>query len=111
MDSVALLNKAANLIPFIKFDSLEIGREYSIDRFELIADTKFGPSIVVYIDGDMLYLPKRFLKIFKTAEQIENLNKKNHVMTYNGRDPLNSNRILVEFDVAENHGDTVDGVE
>lgn len=105
-----LLKKACNAISYLKFDDLEIGRQYSIERFELFSETKYGACIVVYINGDMLYLPKRFNKIFKTAEQIENLNKFKHVLIYNGKDETQGNRVLVDFELDLRPGaDTVDG--
>lgn len=98
-DMLALLKKAATAVPFLKFEDLEIGREYVIERFELLNDTKFGACIVVYIDGDMLYLPKRFVKILKA--DIDNLNKKNHVLIYGGKDIANSNRIIIDFELVK----------
>lgn len=110
MSSLDLLKQAANAEAYHKFDDFEIGVEYPIERFEWMPDTKYGPCVVVYIDGDMLYLPKRFTKIFKTAEQVEDLNKKKHVMIYHGRDAARNNRILLDFEFAKDAGvDTVDG--
>lgn len=110
MSSLDLLKQAANAIPFLKFDELEIGHEYPIDRFEWLADTKYGPCVVVYINGDMLYLPKRFIKIFKTAEQVEGLNKVKYVMIYHGKDVILNNRVLLDFELAKDAGvDMVDG--
>lgn len=73
-----------------------------------IERTKFGACIVVYIEGDMLYLPKRFMKIIK-ADDIEKLNKIKHVMIYKGKDAAKSNRILLDFEIVKEDGAGVVG--
>lgn len=108
MDSLALLKKAANADSFLKFDDLEIGKKYPVDCFELV-NTNFGARIAAYIDGDMLYLPKRFTKIIK-AENIEALNSKKHVIIYSGKDATRGNRVLVDFAIVKETGaNIVDG--
>lgn len=111
MDSLSLLKRAANAVSYLKFEDLEIDREYSIDRFEFLSDTKYGACVVVYINGDLLYLPKRFNKIFTSADQVEELNKgPKHVLIYKGKDAKRSNRALIDFEMDKSAGvDTVDG--
>ena len=101
MDTLALLKKAATAAAFLKLDDLEIGKRYPIDRFELLPETKYGATIVVYIDDELVYLPKRFTKIFKTEADIEELNRQKYVLIYSGRDVKQHNKILVDFELDE----------
>lgn len=107
MDTLALLKKASDCVPYLKFEDLEIDKKYPVERFELLSDTKFGACIVVYIAGDMLYLPKRFTKIIK-AEDVENLNEKKHVLIYKGKEEDKGNRVMLEFELDKSAGVDMD---
>lgn len=100
MDSFEMLKKASTASSFLKFDDFEIGKRYLVDRFEFLTDTKYGVCLVVYVNDDLVYLPKRFTKVFTSAAAVESLNKDEYVLIYSGRDATKNNKILVDFDLA-----------
>lgn len=94
-----------NSVPFRKFEDLEIGRWYGIDKFILI-HSPFGMKIAVRIKNTaeyggcfMINLPDRF-KVMASQEKVDELNAEEDkgYMYYGGKDFSRKNRIIVGFE-------------
>lgn len=92
------------LLPFKKFDDLEVGRAYKINRFLLI-HSMYGTKLAVESqDSDeygscfIICLPDRF-RIMANPTRVDQLNatKDKGYMVYGGKNPKQKNRIMIEF--------------
>lgn len=69
--------------------------EYIVRNFQL-ASSKYGPRVRIDLDDFYMYLPERFATAL-TPSRIEELNKAPKIMVFSGKDPLNKERLLLEF--------------
>ena len=65
-----VLTGGAKSMTFRSLSELELNKFYFISDAERVT-TKYGPTIVVYIDNYKVFLPKRFAKI--TDEAFDNI--------------------------------------
>lgn len=99
---------------FKKFSQLQIG-DYPVTKFRFIK-SNYGPlkrRLAVLMDRTptddettVICLPDRFTAALSTQEQVDELNTKRYIMSYNGMDPAQKNRIDVLL-----HEVTGDGAE
>lgn len=83
-----------------KWDNLPIGK-YKVKYFK-INNTEYGQKLFVYLDNKMiLQLPPRFFKNINQDNQVEELNKKKLVMTFDGKDSQRHNFLQIDFDEEE----------
>lgn len=105
--SYAMLQDCArqNTVPFKKFDELQIGSWYKIEKFVLVHST-FGVKLAVralntaeYGGCFIINLPERF-NLMANAEKVTQLNadEDKGYMYYGGKDILRKNRILISFE-------------
>lgn len=96
------------LLPFKKFDELEPGRSYKINRFMLI-HSNYGTKLAIEaqnIDENggffILCLPERF-NMMANSTRVEQLNSTadKGYMYYVGKNPKQNNRIMIEFTETE----------
>lgn len=91
MATVSMLNKIAKAT-YLRFDDLEIGKEYEIERFEKIVIYNKGNGIRVWLaDIGYVILPSRFnCCLARNDEQLPSFNKEKITLIYNGRGKGNS---------------------
>lgn len=87
---------------FKKFSQLQIG-DYPVTKFRFIK-SNYGLKrrLAVLMDGTpsadeitVICLPDRFTAALSTQEQVDDLNNKRYIMSYNGMDSSQHNRIDV----------------
>lgn len=93
MATASMLNKIAKAT-YLRFDDLEIGKEYEIERFEKIIIYNKGNGIRVWLaDIRLRYviLPSRFnCYLAQNDERLTSFNKEKITLIYNGRGKGNS---------------------
>lgn len=94
-----------NTVPFKRFDDLQTGSWYRIEKFMLI-HSSFGTKLAVRIKNTAAYggrfiinLPDRFI-VMAEQEKVDQLNadEDKGYMYYGGKDFSRKNRILVSFE-------------
>lgn len=98
MSGINILKNASTNKPFKSFKDLEMG-EYPIEAFHLI-ETNYGVRIRIKMNESFMFLPERYTELM-TEEAIKELNSSSIVMTYSGKDPLNQNRLMLDFNAIE----------
>lgn len=78
-----------------KFDDMSTGC-YKVKKFEL-KETEYGPKLQVFIENFFVYLPPRFTELINSQQLIDELNSKNYVMEYAGKDKMNFNFLQLKF--------------
>lgn len=76
---------ACEFRPYKSFKDMERG-EYPIKKFSVIA-TKFGDRIRVDLEDCHVYLPTRFQTKEFPQDRLDELNKKDVVLVFNGKEP------------------------
>lgn len=99
MSALSILKAVCVNKPFVSFEGLAEG-DYFISSFELV-QTKFGKKVGVDIGNKMLLLPERFTKVF-TEDNIEELNRGEHIMIYKGKDPT-TKKLILDFETVESY--------
>lgn len=93
-----------NTIPFKRFDDLEVGKCYAIDKYLLIHGP-FGTKMAIRASNTnamggyfIINLPDRF-KAMANQEKVEELNRDENkgFMYYGGKDIGRKNRIIIYF--------------
>lgn len=106
-----------NTVPFKRFDDLEVGRWYQIDKF-LLTNGQFGIKLAARIKNTaefgglfVINLPDRF-KVMAKPEVLEELNvaADKGYMYYGGKDAFRKNRIILDFSKEQFHQSAENGV-
>lgn len=93
-----------NTIPFKRFDDLEVGKCYAIDKY-LMIHGPFGTKLSIRAINSsamggyfIINLPERF-KAMATQEKVDELNREENkgFMFYGGKDFGRKNRIILYF--------------
>lgn len=98
MSAVTILKNAGTSKPFMSFKDLEVG-EYAVEKFDLL-ETTYGVRIRIQLKDCFLFLPQRYAEAIGETE-IKDLNLSSVIMTYAGKDPINQNRLMLDFNVQE----------
>lgn len=78
---------------FKSFKDLPVG-EYIIDRFTHV-DTSHGRRVRVDMGNAYMYLPERYTDL--SEDKINTLNKTPKIMVYDGKDPADRDRLILDF--------------
>lgn len=92
-------------ISYKKWDSMEYGI-YTVKYFKL-NNSNNGLGLCAYIDNFYVYLPNQMLRKINQEDQINELNTKTAIMTFNGRDT--KNRPILAFEFVDKTNDSIDG--
>lgn len=71
---------AVNSKPKITAHQLTLNQHYKIVRIRS-AKTKYGRAIIVELEENIMFLPKRFESVFETEDKISDFNR-NHINNY-----------------------------
>lgn len=96
MNAISMLKSACVNKPFKSFKNLLVG-DYIVEDFQRVT-TSYGDRVRIEIFDAVMYLPERFSRILSDGLLTE-LNESTVVMSYSGKDPNTSNRLLLDFDV------------
>lgn len=93
--ALAALRSASEKRKFQSFKNIPKG-EYIVKTFSHV-DTIHGKRVQVdMMNGEYMYLPQRYLTLL-SEDVCEDLSKSPKIMIYDGKDPDDSNRLILDF--------------
>lgn len=98
MDAFEKLKKACINKPFVSVSNLPEGN-YIVQRFQRL-ETFNGPRVRVELKDYIVYLPDRFVELL-CHDTIKELNQQKVIMKHMGKDPEDSNRLKLDFEVIQ----------
>lgn len=106
MSAIDALKSACLNKPFKSFKNLPISNDYIIERFDMV-HTSFGDRIRIEMHDCFMFLPERFSRVLD-QDALNKLNKSSVMMLFKGRDCVNNNRLVLDFESVPTFDDAVE---